>query len=186
MILTYDQLTDVFVKYTYGFLGADYDDPNEPQKNNIRVKMQEESSPFNEIDVDTVYLWARYTDDDINRQVLRSPGAEAISNSSVVSVDWTFYGPNAFTRAKALRLELFSYDTQYYFTQNGFGLIVDVPEAIYTFEPFSGRNWPRADLEARYNYVDSLDMPVPGFEGDFELQAWTEKGLYKVIQVPIP
>jgi hypothetical protein len=186
MIIPYDQLIDVFTKYTFDFLGVDYDTLTDPQKDLIRVKMQEESSPFNEIDVDTVYLWARFTDDEINRQVLRSPKSESLSNSSVVSVDWTFYGPNAFTLGKSLRLELFSYESQYYWTKNRFGLITDIPEAIYMFEPFSGRNWPRADLTARFNYVDSLDMPVPGFKGDIGIQAWTEKGLYKVINVPIP
>ena len=132
----------------------------------IRVGWQQKGQPFNDIDVDTIYLRCWEVDDQYNRirdiQMLPNPADTNDPPQSVLQVttyqriwvtQWELYGPNSFDKARQLRSGLFTQAVHDTFAALNLNLYwVTDPAAPVRIPPFSdGEWWERTDFDSRFN-----------------------------------
>lgn len=177
MVKDYDSINDLFVNLTSIITGESKD------SGNIRKSYLQDSAPFQDIEEDVVYIWARVTPDNTNEQVLIDYDTGIISQHSVFAVTWTFYGPHAQERSLNFKLNLYSDNTRIYLKQHDFAIVTGVLDPVFLMETYNNRNWRRSDLTVYFNHAIESDLGTVDYIDSINIIVDNETGFHAEIIV---
>lgn len=153
MIKTIDEINELFVILTYKLFDMD---PQADTDGFVRLAYQEDSQPFQNIKQDVIYLFVNEVDDPANKVIERIYNPETPNHISVLNVQWTAYGPNAYSNAKKIKLHLAYQDIGWWLRQQNIGRVRDMADPIYLPEKIDNRYWRRSDVSAEF-YINVFD-----------------------------
>ncbi|TWH46335.1 hypothetical protein [Sporomusa sp. KB1] len=189
LILTTEQLEDLFWKVTMlmlGFNPDEYNDPdNPPTFMPVRISWPTEGAPAWKIHEDVAFLRIDEEDDEINilRDNVLQAGDEDSANQTtgqtrVIRVHWLLYGPNSWNNASKIRRLLYDEPYREPLTANQVFLIPRVKTPQRLPELFGGRWWERADVAASFNTLVRYDSTVPYIKSaEVTIQSNPESGI---------
>lgn len=126
--------------------------------NLVRRSYPTEGQPFQELPETVCYYTVLPADYGINRQIdtqyedLDGNQARVVhSYTRVLSLQLTFYGPEAYEKAFLARLELLSGSRDNLLARNGLHLVPDIAEPVLTWELYQNHWLERADVVAQFH-----------------------------------
>lgn len=152
-ILTIDDLNKLFQGVTLGILY-----PSAlTSYYNVRISYQPQGQPAWLITEDVVSLFCLEVDDPYNRnrdQDIEDVDDEAQINTAyttIINVQWVFYGPNSYSNARLVLDKLFTQTTHDTLADNNLYMLKDGATIRRAPELFQGQWWERTDLNVRFN-----------------------------------
>ena len=134
----------------------------------VRVSWPTTGAPAWKITEDVAFLRVIESDDKYNRQredkfvgLDADNGTNIMRFTRVMQVFWTFYGPNSFENAQAIRDQMFYQDYHDILANSNLYLIPDIVSPVRAPELFQGQWWERTDLNMRFNELVSKDLTIP-------------------------
>lgn len=176
-VKSYDPINDIFVELTSIITGKSKD------TGEIRKAYLQDSAPFQNIEEDVIYLWARVVPDITNEQVLIDYDTGIISQHSVFAVSWTFYGPNSHGDSLNFKLNLYSDSTRIFLKQHDFAIVAGVMDPVFIMETYNNRNWRRSDLTVYFNHAIESDLGMVDYIEGVNIIIDTETGFHTEIIV---
>lgn len=161
-VLTLAQVNDLIHEVTAEATGYD--------NKHVRLAYQQQSQPARDIDQNVVYFWitpvgdpydkARHTQYGIN------DADEALSDrlifyTRVMQVHWTFYGPDSFDAADALRHGLLTDGILAALASSKVYPITEIEPPARVPELFNNQWWERVDVKALFNVATLRSDTIP-------------------------
>lgn len=181
IILTLQQLTDLFYTVTCEILGLNPDDPSSFSK--VRKSWQTDGTPAWGINDDVVFIRIKPLNDPYIQQRDTTYTQNTVDLANKITsytrahqVFWAVYGPNSFENAEAIRNGLYSDEVKSLLKASNISLKLDIPSPDHVPELYNGRWWERSDLSARFCEKVTRQTTVPYLQGA-NIQIKTEEGV---------
>jgi hypothetical protein len=180
IVLTLKQIEDLFQDMTTRMLGFDSEDAENSDK--VRISFQPVGAPAWKRETNVAFIKVNFATDPITQQRdIRYINA-SVDNASreasytrVISVQWTFYGPDSFDNADVVRNALYNPLYSGELKNSNLFLILDVPTPVRMPEPFNGQFWERTDLAVNFNESVTRKAVVPYIKSA-GVKLYNEKG----------
>lgn len=186
-LLNFTQLQDVFYNVTFDITGM--------PSTSIRHAYQGIGQPGIERAQDIVYINLNYVNDDYysQRHVMFSgdlddtDATREVFYTKVISVQWSFYGPQSFDLADSLRNGLFNDSPNEILSASEIFPVLGFPSPVRAPYSFNKQWWERVDFTANFNVGVSRTGTTPYLQsGEVQINKPSESGGSDIIfTVPI-
>jgi len=155
----------------------------------IRISWQSQGQPAWKITDDVSIISVTEKDSEYNkpREIVRTEKDDdnanfAMSKTRVLTVSWTFYGPNAYDNAQLISDYIFMDAHRSTLAENNIYLIPDITSPVRVPELFQTQWWERTDLKMNFNELIIRNVTVPYLKSS-EITVIREVGADIVIDV---
>jgi len=174
VILSLKQIEEIFQEITSRITGLE-------SEKNVRLSWPTYGAPGWKIDEDIVFVKVLTVPDAYSQQredVYYRDSLELIDSVQIESsytrvhlAQWTFYGPNSYDLAEALKSGFYSPEIKEALMAHSLFFILDVQQPVRAPELYNGQWWERVDFEAKFNeHVSNFSSVSSIIEVDLRVQ----------------